>query len=135
MDDKWGAFCAAVRHRLEIGEREFDNAGFSFSEDRILGEIQQELLDLVGWPMMLIGDAGRWREQLDEFLVEVQNGSMGARPLPRQIENDYEEMVGIAVRAFWMWRRVDELRVLLRDDKGGRERPGHPDRVEREVTV
>jgi hypothetical protein len=51
--DGYPRFIAAVRARLERGRITYGDASFDRPEAELLGEIQQECLDLAGWGFVL----------------------------------------------------------------------------------
>jgi hypothetical protein len=72
---RWPAFVAAVRARLDIGQREYGDRSFSRSVEELTKEIEEELLDVTAWSYILwtqihFGTAAetsrcsrRWRRQ------------------------------------------------------------------------
>lgn len=49
----WPAFAAAVRARLEAGRQAYGDRSFDRPPTELLGELQQEALDLAGWGFVL----------------------------------------------------------------------------------
>lgn len=50
---KWPMYQTMVRDRLLIGAEQYGDTSFGASPDKLLGEIQQELLDVTGWAFIL----------------------------------------------------------------------------------
>ncbi len=50
---QFDAFIGAVRARLEKGRREYGEASFSRPPAELVGELEQEALDLAGWGFVL----------------------------------------------------------------------------------
>jgi hypothetical protein len=57
----------AVRARLEAGRAAYGDLSFSAAPDALLGELQQEALDLAGWGYVLFERIERIREALTAF--------------------------------------------------------------------
>ena len=53
IDKDWHVFADAVRARLEVGAREYGDASLKRAPQDLLEEIQQELIDVVGWGFLL----------------------------------------------------------------------------------
>jgi hypothetical protein len=51
--ESWPEFAAIVRRRLDVGAREYGDASFTRPPSELSGEIEQELLDVVGWGFVL----------------------------------------------------------------------------------
>ncbi|MEI9950615.1 MAG: hypothetical protein WDO74_16965 [Pseudomonadota bacterium] len=51
--DAWPAFVESVRKRLEAGRAAYGDSSFTRSPAELLGELQQEALDLAGWGFVL----------------------------------------------------------------------------------
>jgi hypothetical protein len=51
--DGWPQFAANVRSRLEVGARAYGDASFELPAGRLAVEIEQELLDVMGWGFIL----------------------------------------------------------------------------------
>jgi hypothetical protein len=51
--DRWPAFMRAVRKRLEAGRREYGAESFARDPAELLGELEEEALDLAGWGFVL----------------------------------------------------------------------------------
>lgn len=51
--ERWPAFAASVRARLEAGARAYGDASFERSPAELVGEIEQEVLDVCGWAFVL----------------------------------------------------------------------------------
>lgn len=49
----WPAFAVAVRERLEAGRKAYGDASFERQPAELIGELQQEALDLAGWGFVL----------------------------------------------------------------------------------
>ena len=49
----WPAFAESVRKRLEAGRATYGDKSFSRPPAELLGELQQEALDLAGWGFVL----------------------------------------------------------------------------------
>lgn len=46
-------FAARIRGRLEVGKREYGDSSFRRPMVELVGEIQEELLDVAGWAFIL----------------------------------------------------------------------------------
>lgn len=64
--ERWPAFAAAVRSRLEAGARAYGDASFARSPAELVGEIEQELLDVCGWAFVLHERLQRLRAKLSQ---------------------------------------------------------------------
>jgi len=51
--DRWPDFAARVRERLEAGRTAYGDQSFAREPAELLGELQQEALDLAGWGFVL----------------------------------------------------------------------------------
>ncbi len=60
----WPAFASRVRERLEAGREAYGDRSFHAEPDVLLGELQQEALDLAGWGFVLFERIERAREAL-----------------------------------------------------------------------
>jgi hypothetical protein len=49
----WRTFTRAVESRLEAGAREYGDASLRAAPARLAGEIDEELLDVMGWGFLL----------------------------------------------------------------------------------
>jgi len=74
--DGWPRFVAAVKARLEIGARMYGDASFESPSDCVAVEIQQELLDVMGWGFIL------WErmQALEGRLAELEAGAAVSGP-------------------------------------------------------
>lgn len=61
---RWPEFAASVRARLEAGRAAYGDRSFEANPDALLGELQQEALDLAGWGYVLFERIERAREAL-----------------------------------------------------------------------
>ncbi len=52
-DPEWKEFADQIHERLEAGEKEYGDASFECSPDELLAEIEQEIMDVVGWSFIL----------------------------------------------------------------------------------
>ncbi len=59
-------FASAVRHRLELGRADYSDASFARDPGELIGELQQEALDLAGWGYILFCRLEAMREALNE---------------------------------------------------------------------
>ena len=59
--DAFPAFVAHVRARLEAGRQEYGDRSFDRPPAELLGEIEQELLDVCGWAYVLWSSVRRLR--------------------------------------------------------------------------
>lgn len=51
--EAWPAFAESVRVRLEAGRAAYGDKSFSRPPAELIGELQQEALDLAGWGFVL----------------------------------------------------------------------------------
>jgi hypothetical protein len=58
------AFASAVRHRLEAGSETYGNRSFNSDSVELVGELEQEALDLAGWGYILFCRLEAMREAL-----------------------------------------------------------------------
>lgn len=65
--DGWPAFAARVRGRLEAGRAAYADESFSKEPDELLGELQQEAMDLAGWGFVLFTRIERMREAIENI--------------------------------------------------------------------
>lgn len=63
--DRWPVLMRAVRARLEVGRREYGEESFARDPSELLGELQEEALDLAGWGFVLWQRIEPLREHLD----------------------------------------------------------------------
>jgi hypothetical protein len=61
---RWPAFAAELRARLEAGRVAYGDKSFRRSPEELLGELQQEALDLAGWGFILFARLEAAREAL-----------------------------------------------------------------------
>jgi hypothetical protein len=50
---KWPVFSKQIRDRLLIGAKTYGDCSFRKSPDKLIDEIGQELMDVVGWSFIL----------------------------------------------------------------------------------
>lgn len=62
----FGAFVAALAGRLEAGRVAYGNASFTRDPAELVGELQQEALDLAGWGYILFCRLEAMRDALSE---------------------------------------------------------------------
>jgi hypothetical protein len=62
----WPAFAEAVRARLEAGRAAYGDRSFSREPAELLGELEQEVLDLAGWGFVLFQRLEAMRAALAE---------------------------------------------------------------------
>jgi hypothetical protein len=55
-------YFAAIRARLERGAEDYGDKSYELDDDRILDEIEQELLDLAGWAFLRFARLRRLRK-------------------------------------------------------------------------
>lgn len=65
--DLWPEFVAAVHRRLEVGAREYGDASFTLPASDLVAEIEQELLDVMGWGFILFCRLRVLRAKLDRL--------------------------------------------------------------------
>lgn len=49
----WDEFSRTLRDRLDVGRKEYGDRSFSRDPAELIGEIEQELLDVCGWAFVL----------------------------------------------------------------------------------
>jgi len=59
------AFIAELRARLEAGAREYGDRSFERDPADLLGEIEQELLDVCGWSAVMFERIRRLRARVE----------------------------------------------------------------------
>jgi len=59
--DEVARFLDMVRQRLDAGRAEYGDASFTRPPDELVGEIEEELLDVVGWAAVLFARVQRLR--------------------------------------------------------------------------
>lgn len=64
MDPRYAAFERRLRERFEAGAREYGERSWTRTPDELLGEIEEELLDVAGWAIILYDRLRRAREAL-----------------------------------------------------------------------
>lgn len=69
---RWPAFMQAVRERLEAGREQYGEESFARDPDELLGELQEEALDLAGWGFVLWQRIELLRERIDGGTVVPQ---------------------------------------------------------------
>jgi len=62
-DAEVARFLSMVRARLEQGRREYGDRSFSRAPTELIGEIEEELLDVVGWSAVLFAKVQRLRRE------------------------------------------------------------------------
>ena len=65
------AFVEAVRTRLEAGRVEYGDRSFTRAPSELIGELQQEALDLAGWGFVLFERLRAMQEALDRQAAVV----------------------------------------------------------------
>lgn len=63
-DAEWDLFRKVLHDRLEAGERAYGDGSFSKDPTALVGEIEEELLDVCGWSFVLWVRLRRLRERL-----------------------------------------------------------------------
>lgn len=60
----WDEFTSKVYDRMVVGEKEYGDASYSLAAKEVIGELEQEALDIMGWGYFL------WKKckQLEERL-------------------------------------------------------------------
>lgn len=71
------SFAASVASRLAQGAKEYGDASFARDPGDLVGELQQELLDVMGWGYILWTRLEALRVRLDATLQSHGNGSAG----------------------------------------------------------
>lgn len=66
LDEHWGEFARALHRRLEAGQREYGDDSFARPAEELLGELQQEALDLAGWGFVLWTRLQRLSRRVEE---------------------------------------------------------------------
>jgi hypothetical protein len=94
------AFTSAVRHRLEAGSETYGDSSFSRDPAELVGELQQEALDLAGWGTSFFAGSKQWGKRsanggagyphgrtTGARMVSVQTGSpsTGIKTAPRKV--------------------------------------------------
>jgi len=62
-DAEVARFLSMVRARLEAGRDEYGDRSFSRAPTELIGEIEEELLDVVGWSAVLFAKVQRLRRE------------------------------------------------------------------------
>ena len=66
-------FVARLRERLDTGAREYGDSSFRRPAVELLSEIQDELVDVAGWGLLLWTRIARLREQVSRLSDEGAN--------------------------------------------------------------
>ncbi len=72
----WPIFTRQVRKRLERGRAEYHDGGFNRPPEELLGELQQEALDLAGWGFVLWSRLEAMRASLSSVDSETHGGGL-----------------------------------------------------------
>jgi hypothetical protein len=69
--EQWGSFTDEIRQRLESGKRAYGDSSFERPEERLVTEIQQELLDVTGWSFILWHRLEALRSRVEQCVAET----------------------------------------------------------------
>lgn len=75
--EQWPKFVAEVEARLNAGAREYGDKSFSASPVKLIGEIQQEIFDIVGWSFILSCRLQRVADTLDDLAKACKHRAAG----------------------------------------------------------
>lgn len=77
-DDDFINFQTECRARLKDGAREYGNESFNRNPQQLIGEIEEELMDVTNWSFILFARLQRIREAL--FQTDVDDELMDYQP-------------------------------------------------------
>lgn len=69
---RFEGFTSEVRSRLEAGKRAYGDSSFETPLERMITEIQQELMDVTGWSFILFDRLEELRERLRAVSASAQ---------------------------------------------------------------
>ena len=73
LDRDLDAFIERLRVRLEVGARQYGDSSFRRPPGELLSEIQDELVDVAGWGLVLWTRIARLRERVERLDAEGSN--------------------------------------------------------------
>jgi hypothetical protein len=76
----WPEFVETVRGRLEVGTQAYGDASFEAPPGTLAGEIEQELLDVVGWGFVLWRRMRALKAKLGGFEARTRFAGPGSPP-------------------------------------------------------
>jgi len=76
----WPTFAAATLKKMEAGALEYGDVSFDVSSGKLAAEIEQELLDVVGWGFILWNRIQNLKAKLAE--LEARSGSIAGPSTP-----------------------------------------------------
>ncbi len=65
--DAWPAFTSVVRDRLEVGAHAYGDSSFDMPAGKLALEIEQEMLDVMGWGFILWCRMQTLKAKLERF--------------------------------------------------------------------
>lgn len=63
----WPVFTEAVLERLDMGARQYGDKSLDLDSTRLLVEIEQEMLDVMGWGFLLFSRIQLLKEKLERI--------------------------------------------------------------------
>jgi hypothetical protein len=76
----WPEFVSVVRSRLEVGTQAYGDASFEAPLGTLAGEIEEELLDVVGWGFILWCRMRALKAKLDGIEARTRFAGPGSPP-------------------------------------------------------
>ncbi|HUT54380.1 MAG TPA: hypothetical protein VM658_13405 [bacterium] len=74
LRDDWLEFVSLVEHRLEQGAVEYGDSTMRRPALEVLDEVEQELLDVMGWSFFAWLRIRRLKEKVKKALTEISQG-------------------------------------------------------------
>lgn len=75
-DDDITEFVALLLERLRAGEKQYGNSSFKRPLVEVIGEVEQELLDVSGWSLIAWTRLRRLRERI----ARIEQGGLDGQP-------------------------------------------------------
>jgi hypothetical protein len=83
--EQWGSFTDEIRQRLESGKRAYGDSSFERPEERLITEIQQELLDVTGWSFILWHRLEALRSRVEQCAADHSSSLSSAESLTTSV--------------------------------------------------
>jgi hypothetical protein len=80
MKKRYSAFLEALSKRLDKGESDYGEQMYSYASERLIAEIREELIDVVGWSAPLWERLEFLEDKIkkaEDYLQFVQNRARG----------------------------------------------------------
>ena len=75
---QWRALAAKVEARMEAGAKEYGGRSYEASAEALVAEVQEEIMDIIGWSAILFQRVERLRQTVEKCRHKADIGSGGS---------------------------------------------------------